>query len=148
MQRSDGPAENVVRRASSAPVVTLSCAYRAIVDRRVKVSLLQRQRWPLPERRKAASSDGAKVMYGRPGHRVGVVGTSVVYHTADGKGLTSQLQLDPPPLARRPQLRRRPPVSLAQTDRAQAGRRSLPQPRRQRRQPARPDARVGVEVQE
>eukprot|EP00966_Prymnesium_polylepis_P105748 2449166-Prymnesium_polylepis.1 len=37
MQRTDVPAENVVRRASSAPVVTLLCAYR---DRRVKVSLL------------------------------------------------------------------------------------------------------------
>eukprot|EP00966_Prymnesium_polylepis_P022656 521075-Prymnesium_polylepis.1 len=41
MQRTDAHAENVVRRASSAPVVTLPCAYR---ERRVKMSLLQRCR--------------------------------------------------------------------------------------------------------
>eukprot|EP00966_Prymnesium_polylepis_P182554 4229732-Prymnesium_polylepis.1 len=41
MQRTDGPAENRVRRASSAPAVTPPCAYR---DRRVKVSLLPRCR--------------------------------------------------------------------------------------------------------
>ena len=41
MQCTDAPAENRVRRASSAAVVTLPRAYR---DRRVKVSLLQRCR--------------------------------------------------------------------------------------------------------
>eukprot|EP00966_Prymnesium_polylepis_P265490 6133049-Prymnesium_polylepis.1 len=41
MQRTDGPADNVVRRASSAPVVTVPFAYR---DRRVKVSLFLRCR--------------------------------------------------------------------------------------------------------
>eukprot|EP00966_Prymnesium_polylepis_P310314 7169589-Prymnesium_polylepis.1 len=39
MQRAEWPAQNAIRRASSAPVVTLPRAYR---DRRIKVSLLQR----------------------------------------------------------------------------------------------------------
>eukprot|EP00966_Prymnesium_polylepis_P141555 3269158-Prymnesium_polylepis.1 len=69
MHRTDAPAENVVRRASSAPGVTLPCAYR---DRRVKVSLLQSEPSPALPKRQTASSDGANAMYGRPDHRVGV----------------------------------------------------------------------------